>query len=142
MVTTLAVHLSWLGILVGALALFILGGIWFTALFGKAYRTELGVPEPKEGESGMPPGPQFARALIGQFIAGLIISVALAWLIGNTSAGHGALVGLLAGALIAAALLQLHQFEGKSLRHLLINVGYMLVGATAVGSIIGAFQAV
>ncbi|WP_083451603.1 DUF1761 family protein [Leucobacter celer] len=60
---------------------------------------------------------------------------------GNTSAGHGAVVGLAGGVLIAAAITQLYQFEGKSLRHLLINVGYMIVGVTAVGAILGAFQA-
>lgn len=141
MVDTLTVNVSWLGVIVGAVALFVLGGIWFTALFGKAYRRELGVPEPGEGDSGMPPGPALGRALVGQFIAGLVIAFVLAWLIGNTSAGHGALVGLLGGALIAAALVQLYQFEGKSVRHLLINAAYMVVGVTAVGAILGAFQA-
>lgn len=135
------VDISWLGVLVGAIALFILGGIWFTLLFGKAYRRELGVPEPAEGEGPASPGKGFGRALIGQFIAGLVIAAVLAWLIGNTSAGRGAVVGLAGGVLIAAAIAQLYQFEGKGLRHLLINVGYMLVGVTAVGAILGAFQA-
>ena len=90
MIGALAVDVSWLGVLVGALALFVLGGVWFTALFGKAYRRELGVAEPAEGESPLPPGPALGKALLGQFIAGLVIAFALAWLIGNSSAGHGA----------------------------------------------------
>ncbi len=141
MVDTLMVNVSWLGIVVGALTLFVLGALWFTALFGRAYRRELGLAEPRDGESPLPPGPAFGRALLGQFIAGLIIAAVLAWLIGNTSAGHGAVVGLAGGVLVAAALLQLHQFEGRSLRHLLITAGYMIVGVTAVGAVLGAFQA-
>lgn len=137
----LTANLSWLGILVGALALFVLGALWFTVLFGKAYRRVLGVPEPAEGESALPPGPSFAKALIGQFLAGLVIAIVLALLIGNASAAHGALVGLLGGVLVAAALTQLHQFEGRSIPHLLITTGYMVVGLTAVGAILGAFQA-
>ena len=142
MIGALAVDVSWLGVLVGALALFVLGGVWFTALFGKAYRRELGVAEPAEGESPLPPGPALGKALLGQFIAGLVIAFALAWLIGNSSAGHGALVGLVVGVLVAAAVTQLYQFEGRSLRHLLINCGYLILGITAVGAVIGAFQAV
>lgn len=140
MVDTLTVNVSWLGILVGAVALFILGGLWYMPLFGKAYRRELGLAEPGEGESPLPPGKTLGKALAGQFIAGLVITAVLAWLIGDTSAGHGAIVGLAGGVLVAAALTQLYQFEGRSLRHLLINVSYMIVGITAVGAILGAFQ--
>jgi MFS family permease len=128
-------------VIVGALALFVLGGIWFTLLFGKVYRRELGVPEPGADEGSASPGPGLGRALIGQLVAGFVMAVVLAWLVGNTSAGHGAGVGLAGGVLIAAAITQLYQFEGKSLRHLLINVGYTIVGVTAVGAILGAFQA-
>lgn len=141
MIDTLMVNVSWLGVLVGALTLFVLGGLWFTVLFGKAYRRELGVPQPAEGESPLPPGPAFGRALAGQFLAGLAIAAVLAWLIGESSVGHGAVIGLAGGVLVAAALTQLHQFEGRSLRHLLITTGYMVVGLTAVGAVLGAFQA-
>ncbi|GAA4469052.1 DUF1761 domain-containing protein [Phytohabitans houttuyneae] len=141
MVDSLSVNVSWLGIIVGAIALFILGGIWYMPLFGKVYRRELGLSEPGEGESPLPPGKTLGKALAGQFIASLAIAGLLAWLIGNESAGHGAVVGLVGGVLVAAALTQLHQFEGKTLTHLLINVGYVVVGLTAVGAILGAFQA-
>lgn len=141
MVDNLTVDFSWLGIILGALALFVLGAIWYVALFGKVYRQELGVPEPAPGESPLPPAKALGRALVGQFIAGLVIAIVLAWLIGNSSAGHGAIIGLAGGVLVAAALGQLHQFEGRSIRHLLLNIGYMIVGLTAVGTILGAFQA-
>ncbi len=136
-----SVNFSWLGILVGALALFVLGAVWYTALFGRIYRRELGLAEPGDGRSALPPGRALGQALTGQLIAGLIIAVVLAWFIGNSSAGRGAIVGLGAGVLVAAALLQLHQFEGRSSRHLLLHVGYMLIGLTAVGAVLGAFQA-
>ncbi|MFV0513970.1 MAG: DUF1761 domain-containing protein [Jhaorihella sp.] len=34
--------ISWLGVTVAALASFLLGGVWFTALFGRAYSAALG----------------------------------------------------------------------------------------------------
>ncbi len=140
MIDSLTVNISWLGILVAAIALFILGGVWYMPLFGRAYRRELGLSEPTEGESALPPGKTLGKALAGQFIASLIVAAVLAWLVGNNSAAHGAVVGLAGGLLVAAALLQLYQFEGRSLRHLFINTGYMIVGITAVGAILGAFQ--
>ncbi|MFT4011189.1 MAG: DUF1761 domain-containing protein [Nocardioidaceae bacterium] len=134
-------HISWIGVLLGAVTLFVLGGLWFTALFGAAYREELGVPASADGGTPVPPRPEFAKALAGQFLAGLFIAAALAWLIGDGSASHGAKVGAVGGLLVAAALTQLHQFEGKSPRHLLITASYMVVGLTLVGTVVGAFQA-
>lgn len=131
--------ISWLGVLVAALALFILAGIWYTVLFGKAYRQELGVPEPGEGEQPKAPP---VKELGGQFVAGLVIASALAWLIGASTAGDGAKVGLAGGVAVAAAMGQFYLFEGRSLRHLLINVGYIVLGLIAVGAILGAFQAI
>ncbi len=141
MVDNLSVNVSWLGIIIGAVALFILGGVWYVPLFGKVYRRELGLSEARQGESPLPPGKTLGKALAGQFIASLAIAGLLAWLIGNESAGHGAIVGLVGGVLVAAALTQLYQFEGKTVRHLLINIGFVVIGLTAVGAILGAFQA-
>ncbi len=130
--------ISWVGVIVSALALFVLAGIWYTALFGNAYRQELGVPEPGEGEP--PKAPPF-KELGGQLAAGFVIAVALAWLIGQSTAWHGTKVGLAGGVVVAAALGQFYLFEGKTLRHLLINLGYIIIGLTALGAILGAFQA-
>lgn len=35
-------EMNWLGVLVATIVLFILGGVWFTILFGKAYFASLG----------------------------------------------------------------------------------------------------
>jgi len=141
MAEVLGVDISWLGVLIAGIALFALGALWYVPLLGKVYRRELGVAESADGAPALPDGATFGKALLGQLIAGLIMATVLAWLIGNSSAGRGAIVGLAAGVLLGAALLQLYQFEGRSIRHLLINVGYLLVGATVAGSILGAFQA-
>lgn len=130
--------ISWIGVLVGALALFVLAGIWYATLFGKAYRQELGVSEPGEGE---PPKAPPLRELGGQLAAGSVMAVALAWLIGQSTTWHGTQVGLAGGVVVAAAIGQFYLFEGKTLRHLLINVGYISIGLTALGTILGAFQA-
>lgn len=131
----LVFNVSWLAVALGAVALFVLGGIWYTVLFGKAYRTELGVPEDGPG-----PGDSLLKPLIGQLITSVVMALLLAWFIGAASIGTGALAGLGAGLLVGAAVTQLYQFEGRSIRHLLINVGYFLVGFTGVGALIGYLQ--
>ncbi len=129
--------ISWIGVVVGAFALFVLGAIWYTVLFGKAFRQELGVPEPTADDSPKPPP---LATLGGQFAAGLVMSTALAWLIKQSTAWQGAKIGFAVGVIVAAALGQFYLFEGRTVRHLLINVGYILVGLTVVGAILGALR--
>ena len=128
-------HISWIGVVVGAVALFILAAVWYTALFGKAFREELGV-----NDSADDAGPELGKALVGQLIASLVMAGVLGWLIGAGGVDRGAGVGLAGGVLVAAALGQFYLFEGRTIRHLSINVGYIVIGLTAVGAIIGAFQ--
>lgn len=127
-------HISWIAVLVGAVTLFVLGAVWYSALFAKAFREELGVGDGDE------PGMDLGKALIGQFIAGLVLSLVLAWLIGPSGSDRGLGIGLAGGLLVAAALGQFYLFEGRTIRHLAINVGYILIGLAAVGAIIGAIQ--
>jgi len=132
-------NISWLGVGLGALSLFVLGALWYTLLFGKAYREELGVAEPAPGDAPQAPP---VKELGGQLLTGLVMAFVLAWLVGAPgSAGHGTLVGLAGGVLVAAALTQFWLFEGRTVRHLAINVGYVVVGLTIAGTIVGAFQA-
>lgn len=131
-------NISWIGVAAGTLALFALGGVWYTFLFGRIYSAELGVAEPAAGDAPQAPP---VTALGGQLLAGLAMTVVLAGLIGEVgSVGGGTVVGLTGGVLVAGALGQFWLFEGRTLRHLAINVGYIVVGLTIVGTVLGAFQ--
>ncbi|SDJ44541.1 DUF1761 domain-containing protein [Salipiger marinus] len=63
--------ISWTGIIAAALASFLLGGLWFTLLFGRAYARALGrAPDPKAR-----PAPLM---IVGSALWGLITAFATA----------------------------------------------------------------
>ena len=129
--------INYFAVLVSALSFFVLGTIWYSpVLFAKAWMKELGFT--KEGMSG---GNMFK--IFGlSFLLMFIMAFNLAAFIGN---GMGWQFGLTAGALtgigwVALAIGINYLFERKSFRIWLINAGYMAVGFSAMGAIIGAWQ--
>lgn len=129
--------INYLAVLVSALAFFVIGSLWYSpVLFANAWMKELGFT--KEGMSG---GNMFK--IFGlSFLLMFIMAFNLAAFIGN---GMGWQFGLSAGALtgigwVALAIGINYLFERKSFRIWLINAGYMAVGFSAMGAIIGAWQ--
>lgn len=130
-------HISWLGVGVAGLAVFIFGALWYGLIFGRVYRRELGVPDP--GTEGAK-GPQ-ASFFIVQLLAAVVMALALAFLLGeDPTVAAGALAGLVAGVLVSAAQEQLFQAEGKSRTILFLHEGYFLIALTGAGAILGALQ--
>jgi hypothetical protein len=124
------------GVIVAALAFFFLGGAWYTFLFGKLWRAEMGITE--EQAKGAKPNPMM---FVVSIVVGAVIAITLSHLIDDSSVGYGFKVGLGTGAGIGAALLaQNYMYESRSIKFWLINAGYVIVGLAAMGTIIGAFQ--
>ncbi|MGH9420428.1 MAG: DUF1761 domain-containing protein [Thermoanaerobaculia bacterium] len=85
-------HVNYLAILVSGVAIFLLGGIWYSLLFKKVWIELMGIPEEKmkEGSGAMP------LLFLGAFICGLLISYIMAIVINHFSpfsAQRGAMVG-------------------------------------------------
>jgi len=128
--------ISIVGVIVAALAFFVLGGLWYTLLFGKAWRAEMGVSE--EAAAGARPD---LLMFVWSLLVALVIAGTLAKLVGPCGIEHGLKVGVGVGAGVGAAILaQNYVYESKSFRFFLINAGYVVVGLTLMGAIIGAFQ--
>lgn len=128
--------ISIVGIVIAALAFFVLGGVWYTFLFGKLWRAEMGISE--EEAAGMSPNPLM---FVWSILVALVIAVTLAKLISESSVEYGFKVGLGVGAGVGAAILaQNYVYESKSVRFFAINAGYVIVGLALMGTIIGAFQ--
>jgi len=126
-----------LGIVLAAVAGFILGGAWYSPpLFGHVWARESGTPETHN------PDPKaqirfFVILLVLLALAALVLSQALRW-----HGEAGALSGLGTGAvgsLLAVAVVGMDTlFERKRLTLFLINAGYYVVSFCVMGAIVGA----
>lgn len=132
--------LNFLAILVAALVFFILGGVWYAAVFGKPWQTALNL-NPEETARAQQ---DFPKALAVWFLSGLIISFVLvnfARALGATSFGSGVMVGFWAWLGFALPLnLNSLAFEKRSPHVFLINVGFYWVAFAIMGGILAAWR--
>ena len=126
--------ISFLAVGLAALSMFLIGGVWYSALFPKAWQRAAGVSD-EALRSGA------ARVFIGSFVLAVVIAGSLAAFIGSESVVFGTVVGAVAGLTFFAAPLGIvYLFERRSLALFAINGGYGVVSFTAMGLIIGALQ--
>jgi len=127
--------LSILGVILASLAFFFIGGLWYTVLFGKMWRAEMGIADEDVGS----PQPLM---FIGSFVVGLVIAVTLGLLIGDRGVACGVKIGAGTGFGIGAAVMAQNAiYESKSVRFWAINSAYVVIGLAVMGAILGALQA-
>lgn len=128
--------LNWFAILAATAAGFMLGGIWYGPLFGKAWMNALG-----KTEADIQPSP---APFIISFFTALITAIVLAALIHNlgfTSVLDGVVLGLLVGVgFIATAMGSDSAFCGWGLKLFLIQSGYRIAYSVIMGIILAAWQ--
>lgn len=127
---------SWLGVIIGSIAFFAIGGIWYGPLFSKKWLELTDQTEEDLAGSNMP------LTYGGTFVLTAIAAVALGALIGaDASPGSGAAVGFVVGLLIVSTTLAVNMlYERKPPALLGLNAGYNILGFTAMGAILGALQ--
>lgn len=137
MIETFA-ELNWLAVAVATLAYYLLGAVWFTPLFGKAWDTAIGFDRRL--------GHRFETAYyLVPFLTSLLVSVAVALLVtalGVPDLGQAATVGLVVGIGVAAAVSVTNALTPHTPRPFLfgaITGGYHAVAITLAATIIGAF---
>ena len=127
------VSINWVGVILAATSSFIIGGIWYSALFAKKWQQLVGLKD-EELKKGM------GRVFVGSFILSLIMAINLTFFIGNETALFGLFAGFAVGfGWIAAAFGINYLFERRSFTLFAINAGYNIVTAALMGLIIGAF---
>ncbi|MCB5273033.1 hypothetical protein BJG92_00545 [Arthrobacter sp. SO5] len=130
----MAMNINWLAVLLSALAGFLVGGLWYSVLFAKAWQRAAGLTDEQLKHGTV-------RVFAGSFLLSAVASVVLAAFIGTADVGSGALAGLAVGVgWVAAAFGVNYLFERRSLALFAINAGYNMVTFTAMGAIIGALQ--
>lgn len=131
----LLASINWLAVLVSAVSTFLLGGLWYGPLLGRAWMRASGITEEqaKQGNMGMVFGLSFVLQLVA--------AVVLAMFIG---AEANAMFGLFAGAAVGVAWVAtglgvVYLFEQRPLAHWAVNAGYHVVSYSIMGLILGAW---
>lgn len=133
--TTAMASINWLSVLVAALSAFLVGGIWYGPLFGKAWMRAFNFTEEYLKERSM------LKVFGLSFLLILFAAFNLAMFIGpEGNAVYGLMAGFFAGfGWVAMFLGVLYLFEKRSLKAWLINAGYCTISLTLMGAIIGAW---
>ena len=127
---------NWLAVIAAALSSFVLGGVWYSALFAKPWMQAAGLTE-EQVRSGNP-----AIIFGGSFVLAFIASATFALFLGSEiNATTGSLYGLCAGLCwVATSFGGTYLFEHRSLSLFLINGGYRTIQFTLIGLILGAWH--
>jgi len=133
-----SIHINHLAVFAGAIAAFVIGGLWYSPLlFGKPWMKVNGFT-PKDLEGGNP-ALIFGPALV----LCLIISYNLAFFLGDdqTTWSWGLTAGILAGlGWSATGLSVIALFERRPPSYMLIHAGYLTLHFAVNGLIIGAWR--
>jgi hypothetical protein len=139
--TILGLEVNLLAVLVAAIAVFVIGGLWYSPLlFGKAWMRAHGhTPEKMEAmRAGV------GRAYGLSFLCYLVMAVVMAVLIGATdtvTALGGVRLGALCWLGFAATIgLIANLFSDKPLATYLLDAGYQLVYLTVMGAILASWR--
>ena len=126
-------HVNWLAVLAAALSSFLLGGLWYSALFAKAWQAAAGLSDADVA------GGNKAVMFGGAFVLSLVQSAVFAMFLGpNPAPMLGVGAGFAAGLCwVAAGFGITYIFERRSLKLFLINGGYSTLQFTAIGAILG-----
>lgn len=122
-------------VLVAAVVYFMIGGLWYSMLFGKQWMELSGMTEEKIKESGSNAGTYLVT-----FVLLLILSYVLAHMVAYTGAvtlAEGLLVGFwLWFGFVATTMLIDGLYAGRRHKLTAINAGYHLVGILAAAAIL------
>lgn len=128
-------NINWLSVLVASISSFMVGGIWYGPLFGKAWMEAFSFTE--EDLKKRKPGKTFGLSLVLAFVAALILEMFIG---PQADITYGTAAGFFAGfGWVATMLGILYLFEMQSLKAYLINAGYCTLALTIMGLVLGAW---
>jgi hypothetical protein len=141
-----SIHPNFLAILVSAAASWVLGGLWYAPLFGKAWKQAMGIPADAK-PSGM--GKALALNAFGILLMAFVMSHSVAvwrasaWGLGPDKAPY--VYGFFGGffnwlGFIVPMLLNTVAFEGRSWKVFAINAAYQFVSLQIIGMILAFWR--
>jgi hypothetical protein len=130
-------EINWLAVLLGALAFFLVGAIWYGVLFSQAWQKAAGMSDEKIQSGNM-------ALIFGlTFLAELVISLTLWHGIARSGASDRAVMMMAVGfgaTIMVPAIGINYLYLRKTLAHFLIDAGHFIVGMTAMGGVFLLFR--
>jgi hypothetical protein len=129
--------INWLAVVASTLAFYALGALWYSVFFQKTWMREAKVTKEDSKKANMVLIMSFALLL------SLIMVTNLAFFLSDPkiTASSGAMYGFLTGfGWVAMAMTLNALYEMRSWKYILINAGYVIVGFTLSGIILGAWK--
>lgn len=134
-VGTAFTNINWLSIIAAGVSAFLIGGVWYGPLFGRAWMKEFGFTEEDLKQRNIPK--TFGLSLLLALFAAINLDMFIG---AEASLSFGAMAGLLAGiGWVATFMGIIYLFEMRSLAAFLINAGYCVIALTTMGVILGAW---
>lgn len=131
--------MAYLEPLIAAVAAFLLGFLWYTALFGKAWQKETGVTD-EQAQSGMgiTHGGAFLMMVVIAFGINIIVNLHAPE---DQTFVHGGFHGLLTAVFYAIPAMVIHYlYQKKSFKLILIDGGYLILFFALMGGVLGALS--
>ncbi len=131
---------NWLAVAASSVAGFFLGGIWWMALFGKAWVAAYGFTEEEQQASQS----KMARNFTVYLVMGFVIALAMSILFQNLGVGtvmDGAQTGAFVGIGFVATVLLMQVMSGNyKIAAFFIDAGYYVVWFVLTGAIVAGWR--
>ncbi len=131
--------MAYLEVLLGAIAAFAFGFVWYSFLFGKTWQAETGITD-EEAQSNMAltHGLAFLMMIITTYAINFIVNLHE---VAEQTFVHGGFHGILAACLYAIPVVAIHYlYQKKSLKLFLIDAGYVLCFFAISGAVTAALK--
>lgn len=129
-------QINYLAVIAAAVSAFLLGGLWYSLLFGKQWMAASGMTEARAAEANQAKvfGVAFIWSLLGAYVFAMFLGPAPAF-------GFATAAGFAAGLFwVAGSFAINYQFEQRPAKLLLINGGYHTLQYTLYGAILGLWH--
>lgn len=130
--------INWFAVLASTALFYAIGGLWYSpVLFGNLWMKELKITQDDVK------GVSMAKVMSITLVLTIIMVTNLAFFINDPAIGasEGALYGFLTGfGWVAMAQILTALYEMRSWKYMFIHAGYMIIGFTLSGLILGAWR--
>jgi len=130
-------RINHMAVFASAVVFFVLGWIWYDALFGHQWMALTGIAQ----KSAPAMGPALGATFVLEWVLAYVIAIALADTTNPNPARHGAEFGVFMAIGVFGTMLGVNYVnEGRGLELWAINTGYVAIGMGLMGAIVGAWR--